>query len=73
MAGFLIVITFLVGAADVKSYQLRCPDMACVHRIEEQAGQSLQLRTLRVFPADARFLPTSGLPVFPPIIERWYQ
>ncbi|MGH6796568.1 MAG: hypothetical protein ACREDH_15545 [Methylocella sp.] len=70
-AGFVVVLTVLAGMANVKNFVARCPDMACVEKIEHDASAGGHLDRLRVWKAsDYNPIETGGQNILPPLIDR---
>lgn len=71
---FLILMTFYApttgGLGHVEIKQIRCKDMACVEKYERDAKDSTTLRRFQVYERgrDGR-AETSGVSIFPPIID----
>jgi hypothetical protein len=73
MNTWVIVLTFVVQfqGASVEQKLVRCPDVACVDEIREQAWQSPTCQRFRLWPED-NFSTAHGLRTFiNPPVEDW--
>lgn len=74
-AAFVVLLTVFVGAASsVKQYSVKCPDMACVAKLRDQATESPRLTRFQVWrAADYARTPDAGQALWQPVIDEQFQ
>jgi hypothetical protein len=72
--GWVVVLTFFLGGADVKEFAVACPTAYCVSEYEAHALREPMLIRLRVWSREYYAkLPSSGKYVWPPKIDLQYD